>query len=164
MHRETSDPSSNLLVRYIIICNVTFFLQKFLIDSKSSSGDLCLADFIHYVREHEKNLKLHFSNLDKNRDGKWTILDYLSTFWYNDVRSRWFFYYALLCSRWCAKSGSKLTSTNVPNSNSQQQRVFWLDTLVLRYLIEKGKRFGIFLVTSQPVNNNNPSKPAYLER
>lgn len=25
---------------------------------------------MHYIREHEKNLRLQFSHLDKNRDGK----------------------------------------------------------------------------------------------
>lgn len=45
-------------------------LQKFLKSSKSKDGDLSLADFIYYVREHEKNLRLHFSKLDRNRDGE----------------------------------------------------------------------------------------------
>lgn len=26
-------------------------------------------EFINYIQEHEKNLKLQFSNLDKNKDG-----------------------------------------------------------------------------------------------
>lgn len=40
----------------------------------TKSGDLSLAEFIHYIREHEKNLRLQFSNLDKNRDGKQIFL------------------------------------------------------------------------------------------
>ncbi|KAF2895149.1 hypothetical protein ILUMI_11028, partial [Ignelater luminosus] len=45
------------------------YAEKFLQQSDvSKSGDLSLADFIDYVREHEKNLRLHFSHLDKNRD------------------------------------------------------------------------------------------------
>ncbi|ENN81792.1 calcium-binding mitochondrial carrier protein SCaMC-2 [Dendroctonus ponderosae] len=46
------------------------YAERFLKNSKTTSGDLSLADFIYYVREHEKNLRLHFANLDKNRDGK----------------------------------------------------------------------------------------------
>lgn len=33
-------------------------------------GDVGLSEFVNYVREHEKNLRLQFSNLDKNKDGK----------------------------------------------------------------------------------------------
>lgn len=29
-----------------------------------------LAEFVDYVREHEKNLQLQFSHLDKNKDGE----------------------------------------------------------------------------------------------
>lgn len=48
-----------------------FFFQKFLASSdRTKSGDISLAEFIHYVREHEKNLRLQFSHLDKNKDGK----------------------------------------------------------------------------------------------
>ena len=37
---------------------------------QTKSGDISLAEFIHYVREHEKNLRLQFTDLDKNKDGK----------------------------------------------------------------------------------------------
>ncbi|XP_044766769.1 calcium-binding mitochondrial carrier protein SCaMC-2 isoform X2 [Coccinella septempunctata] len=46
------------------------YAEKFLKSSKSNGDHLSLADFIIYVREHEKNLRLHFSHLDRNRDGK----------------------------------------------------------------------------------------------
>ena len=29
-----------------------------------------MSEFVQYVREHEKNLRLQFSHLDKNKDGK----------------------------------------------------------------------------------------------
>ncbi|KAL1491164.1 hypothetical protein ABEB36_011804 [Hypothenemus hampei] len=45
------------------------YAERFM-ENTTSGGDLSLADFIYYVREHEKNLRLHFANLDKNRDGK----------------------------------------------------------------------------------------------
>lgn len=46
-------------------------LQKFLAKSGSKgASDVTLSEFIHYVREHEKNLRLQFSHLDKNQDGK----------------------------------------------------------------------------------------------
>lgn len=34
------------------------------------SGDVGLAEFVDYIKQHEKNLRLQFSNLDKNKDGK----------------------------------------------------------------------------------------------
>lgn len=56
-------------------------LQKFLKASdKTNSGDVGLAEFIHYVREHEKNLRLQFSHLDKNRDGKVDLEELISAF------------------------------------------------------------------------------------
>lgn len=48
-----------------------FFQQKFLKESDSNeSGDVVLNEFINYVREHEKNLQLQFSHLDRNHDGE----------------------------------------------------------------------------------------------
>lgn len=45
--------------------------KKFLKRSdQDKSGDVGLNEFINYVREHEKNLQLQFSELDKNKDGK----------------------------------------------------------------------------------------------
>lgn len=47
------------------------FFQKFIqLSDSNKSGDIGLAEFLHYVREHEKNLRLQFSSIDKNRDGK----------------------------------------------------------------------------------------------
>ncbi|KAH0817734.1 hypothetical protein GEV33_005059 [Tenebrio molitor] len=54
--------------------------KKFLKSSKSKSGDLSLADFIYYVREHEKNLRLHFSHLDRNKDGKIDLEELIRAF------------------------------------------------------------------------------------
>lgn len=49
----------------------SLFFQRFLKQSdQTQSGDVGLAEFIHYVREHEKNLRLQFTHLDKNKDGK----------------------------------------------------------------------------------------------
>jgi solute carrier family 25 phosphate transporter 23/24/25/41 len=48
-----------------------FSFQKFIERSdQNKSGDISIGEFIHYVKEHEKNLKLQFSHLDKNKDGK----------------------------------------------------------------------------------------------
>lgn len=48
-----------------------FCFQKFLERSdQNKSGDISLKEFINYVKEHEKNLRLVFSNFDKNKDGK----------------------------------------------------------------------------------------------
>ncbi|KAH0945495.1 hypothetical protein HN011_003856 [Eciton burchellii] len=57
------------------------YAQKFLARSdRTKSGDISLAEFIHYVREHEKNLRLQFSNLDKNRDGKIDLEELIRAF------------------------------------------------------------------------------------
>lgn len=49
--------------------------QKFLeLSDATKSGSITLAEFIHYVKEHEKSLRLSFSNIDKNKDGK-TLLN-----------------------------------------------------------------------------------------
>ncbi|CAB3253406.1 unnamed protein product [Arctia plantaginis] len=42
--------------------------------------DVTLSEFIHYVREHEKNLKLQFSHIDKNKDGKVDLEELISAF------------------------------------------------------------------------------------
>ncbi|KAF4524670.1 hypothetical protein B566_EDAN012252 [Ephemera danica] len=47
------------------------YAKKFIERSDlNQSGDVSLAEFIHYVKEHEKNLRLQFHSLDKNKDGK----------------------------------------------------------------------------------------------
>ncbi|XP_017784896.1 PREDICTED: calcium-binding mitochondrial carrier protein SCaMC-2 isoform X2 [Nicrophorus vespilloides] len=57
------------------------YAEKFLQQSDTDkSGDISLADFIYYVREHEKKLKLHFSNLDKNKDGKIDLEELIRAF------------------------------------------------------------------------------------
>ena len=53
-------------VDFILLC-----FQKFIEQSDlNKSGDVSLAEFIEYVREHEKSLRLSFTNIDKNKDGK----------------------------------------------------------------------------------------------
>jgi solute carrier family 25 phosphate transporter 23/24/25/41 len=45
-------------------------LQKFVQQSdEDKSGDVSLQEFVKYIKEHEKNLKLQFSHMDKNKDG-----------------------------------------------------------------------------------------------
>ncbi|KAM7249361.1 hypothetical protein ACFE04_019888 [Oxalis oulophora] len=45
--------------------------EKFLQRSDSNkSGDITLAEFILYLKEHEKKLRLGFSHIDRNKDGK----------------------------------------------------------------------------------------------
>lgn len=47
---------------------------------KTNSGEVGLAEFIHYVREHEKNLRLHFTHLDQDGDGKVNLQDMIIAF------------------------------------------------------------------------------------
>ncbi|XP_037818194.1 calcium-binding mitochondrial carrier protein SCaMC-2 isoform X1 [Lucilia sericata] len=57
------------------------YAEKFLEHSdQTQSGDVGLAEFVHYVREHEKNLRLQFSHLDKNRDGKVDLEELITAF------------------------------------------------------------------------------------
>ncbi|XP_011299648.1 calcium-binding mitochondrial carrier protein SCaMC-2 isoform X1 [Fopius arisanus] len=57
------------------------YAEKFLQQSDSTkSGDISLAEFIHYVIEHEKKLRLQFTHLDKNKDGKIDLEELISSF------------------------------------------------------------------------------------
>ncbi|KAK6627392.1 hypothetical protein RUM44_009869 [Polyplax serrata] len=57
------------------------YAKKFLERSdQNKSGHISLEDFIQYVKEHEKNLKLVFSTFDKNRDGKLDIEELVKAF------------------------------------------------------------------------------------
>lgn len=57
------------------------YAEKFLRQSdKTNSGDVELAEFIHYVREHEKNLQLHFRHLDRDGDGRVNVDDLIAGF------------------------------------------------------------------------------------
>ncbi|KAG4071659.1 hypothetical protein HA402_011813 [Bradysia odoriphaga] len=57
------------------------YAETFLRQSdQTASGDVGLAEFVYYVREHEKNLKLQFSHLDKNQDGKVDLEELISAF------------------------------------------------------------------------------------
>uniref|UniRef100_A0A182SPE3 EF-hand domain-containing protein n=1 Tax=Anopheles maculatus TaxID=74869 RepID=A0A182SPE3_9DIPT len=59
----------------------SLFFQRFLKQSdQNQSGDVGLAEFIHYVREHEKNLRLQFTHLDKNQDGKVDLEELITAF------------------------------------------------------------------------------------
>lgn len=47
------------------------YAKKFMESSdKNKSGDISLKEFINYVKEHEKNLRLVFTTFDKNKDGR----------------------------------------------------------------------------------------------
>ncbi|CAO1412510.1 unnamed protein product, partial [Diamesa tonsa] len=53
------------------------FIEK---SDKNDSGDVGLSEFVQYVREHEKNLRLQFSHLDKNKDGKVDLEEMIQSF------------------------------------------------------------------------------------
>ncbi|XP_053957041.1 calcium-binding mitochondrial carrier protein SCaMC-1 isoform X2 [Anastrepha ludens] len=57
------------------------YAEKFLEQSDiNQSGDVGLAEFVFYVREHEKNLRLQFSHLDKNKDGTVDLEELIDAF------------------------------------------------------------------------------------
>lgn len=57
------------------------YAERFLRQTdKENRGHVNLAEFIHYIREHEKNLLLHFTHLDKDGDGKVNLDDLISGF------------------------------------------------------------------------------------
>ncbi|XP_021207989.1 calcium-binding mitochondrial carrier protein SCaMC-2 isoform X2 [Bombyx mandarina] len=57
------------------------YAEKFLAKSGwKVAGDVTLSEFIHYVREHEKNLRLQFKHLDRNQDGKVDLEELISAF------------------------------------------------------------------------------------
>lgn len=37
---------------------------------KDKSSDISFSEFVEYMREHERKLRLAFSDLDRNKDGK----------------------------------------------------------------------------------------------
>ncbi|CAH0703206.1 unnamed protein product [Spodoptera exigua] len=57
------------------------YAEKFLAKPGwKDGGDVTMSEFMHYVREHEKNLRLQFSHLDKNQDGKVDLEELISAF------------------------------------------------------------------------------------
>ncbi|XP_070493235.1 mitochondrial adenyl nucleotide antiporter SLC25A24 [Chironomus tepperi] len=57
------------------------YAQSFIDKSdRTSSGDVSLNEFIHYLQDQEKNLRLQFSHLDKNQDGKVDLKEMISSF------------------------------------------------------------------------------------
>lgn len=72
---------SIIFMPFWLRCILYFYFQKFLERSdQNKSGHISLEDFIQYVKEHEKNLKLVFSTFDKNRDGKLDIEELVKAF------------------------------------------------------------------------------------
>jgi len=54
---------------------------------KDKSSDISFAEFVEYMREHERMLQLAFSDLDRNKDGKTLLL--LSLFYnYRNVNCK----------------------------------------------------------------------------
>ncbi|KAG5682049.1 hypothetical protein PVAND_011437 [Polypedilum vanderplanki] len=53
------------------------FLKK---SDRNESGDVSLQEFIHYLQDHEKNLRLQFSHLDRNKDGKVHLDEMIESF------------------------------------------------------------------------------------
>lgn len=57
-------------MKHIVIINI--ISQKIIRDADADhSNDLTLAEFVNYVQQHEKKLRLTFNKLDANKDGDW---------------------------------------------------------------------------------------------
>ena len=42
---------------------------------KDDNLEMDFAEFIQYMQEHERKLRLAFSDLDKNKDGRYSVKD-----------------------------------------------------------------------------------------
>jgi len=55
----------------------TLFVQAVLKKAdKDKSSDISFSEFVEYMLDHERKLKLAFSDLDRNKDGKITSVLY----------------------------------------------------------------------------------------
>ena len=61
-------------LRKTILINFVFLFQK-LFDKydRNSDGHIEFVDFVQYVLDHEKKLRLSFHDLDHNQDGEFTL-------------------------------------------------------------------------------------------
>lgn len=73
IQKSDSDKSGKKQARNI--CNVNKNNH-----SRIVSGDVGLSEFVNYVREHEKSLRLQFSHLDKNKDGSVDLEEMIEAF------------------------------------------------------------------------------------
>jgi len=55
---------------FSVICYIKLCVQAMLkIADKDKTSEISFAEFVEYMREHERKLKLAFSDLDRNNDG-----------------------------------------------------------------------------------------------
>ncbi|XP_058464756.1 mitochondrial adenyl nucleotide antiporter SLC25A25 isoform X2 [Malaya genurostris] len=139
------------------------YAERFLKQSdQTQSGDVGLAEFIHYVREHEKNLRLQFTNLDKNRDGMVDLEELIDAF--KDLGIEMDRHEAAKLLKRMDKDGSLNISFNewrdflllAPSSDIHELVKYWRHSTHLRYndayLMMVGRH-----VTSEIVPSNNES-------
>lgn len=66
----------NLVEELLDIFVVVHLLQTLCVQAMlrkadtDKSSDISFAEFVEYMREHERKLRLAFSDLDRNKDGK----------------------------------------------------------------------------------------------
>lgn len=80
-HTDSQDPvcyadrfphlSSNCLILHIVL-----FQKIVKAGDKDLDGQLDFEEFVHYLRDHEKKLRLVFKSLDKKNDGKGYVCPY----------------------------------------------------------------------------------------
>ena len=44
---------------------------------RNANKEIDFAEFVKYMTDHERNLKLAFGNLDRNKDGKYREVQYI---------------------------------------------------------------------------------------
>lgn len=80
-----------------IFFSLLFTLQKFIAKSDvNKSGDVSLKEFVNYLKEHDKKLRLQFSHLDKNKGesaADRSSLDFSSVLLLCMRRAKFTFYY-----------------------------------------------------------------------
>lgn len=51
------------------MCGIFWFFQQLMKHDEDKDGKMSFDEFLKYVTEHEKKLKLYFKKLDTNEDG-----------------------------------------------------------------------------------------------
>lgn len=65
-----------IFVPTVLFCTFVLFQKIVKAGDKDLDGQLDFEEFVHYLRDHEKKLRLVFKSLDKKNDGKGYVCPY----------------------------------------------------------------------------------------